>query len=495
MYGNLRRIAALTAVALVLLVVLGVSATSGASATSTTAAGSASAEWAYGASKSYSFGPTVWAGHYPWVRQGNLTIGFSVVLNQVPSPDNASVFQLTAVRTMGVLFSVDYCNPSCTSPAEYLDIYYHQWERSSSQVNLTDQGTVVEGTDSVPALAVLNSSTSLVANLTNTYRWSLPGTGALSGQLVTHSVGVYANVVSQSQVAFNSPFGLLPLSSLSSSPETWSSESSFNASGTSGVGYFGQEQSSAGSSWTLGPHTDQVAVTSAGSVFLNGSYAPGDDLGWDGSSYPAVHLVITGPFAVREGFILIPNSADLFTTSSEAWSDNETGTADASMTALDARASVDGHVGLVASSWQFASTSMNSLVSLQSVGGLVPVASSSDPVGTSAYTLQGQPESVTDAQKQGSCVTTGLGCPAGASTPAWRKLLGTVILGGVVAAVVASLLVVLLAERRRMPPPPYPNANLYPPGAATGPGSKAPAQRPGTPPTSPPDEDPLDHLW
>ena len=494
MYGNFGKVAAVTMVALVLFVVLGVSAAPGASAAPTTATGPGASEWAYGVSKNYSFGPVRWIGHPGWVRQGDLTIGFSVILTQTPPMGDASTFELSVQRTMGVLFSVQYCTPSCASPTEYFDLYYHQWEGTNSQVNLTDQGSVVEGTGPVPALAVLNTSTDVRANLTNTYNWVLPGAGAPSGQLVSHSVAIYANVTSHSQVTFAPAFGLIPLNL--SGPQNWTSESAFNASGSTGAHYFVHEESSAGSSWTLGPGTVPWTVSSAGNVLLIGSYAPGSDWSWGGVNYPAVHLIVVGPFSVRDGLILIPSAADLFATSSEAWSNNQTGDVAASMTALDARATVEGHVGIAASAWQFAPASTDSMDALQSAGGLVPAMGTADPVGSGTYTLQAQPEPVTDAQQQGNCVTTGIGCPTGSTSPPLRKLLGELVVGGVAAAVVASLLVVLVAERRRLPPPPYPNANLYPPGATVGPAvSKPPAQRPGTPPTPPPEEDPLDHLW
>ena len=493
MYGSFRRVAAVTMAALVLFVVLGVSATSGASATPTPAAGSHTSEWAYGVSKNYTFGPVRWIGHPGWVRQGDLIIGFSVILNQTPSTGDPSTFQVAVVRTMGVLFSVQYCTPSCANPSEYLDTHYHQWEYASSQTNLTDQGTVVEDTGSVPALAVLNSSTDFHANLTNTYQWVLPGMGAQSDQLVHHSASVYADVNSTSQVAFSPAFGLFP-QNLSAS-QSWTSESAFNATGVTGAAYFGQERSSAGSTFTLGPGTLQRDVASTGIVSLSGSYTQGHLRSWGGLSYPVIHLSIFGPFSVREGFLLIPNPADLFAPSSEPWSGNQSGSAVASMATLDARASANGHLGIAASSWQFTSTSSDSMNALQA-GGLVPAMSPSDAVGDASYTLQAQPESFLAASQQSNCVTTGIGCPSSAASPPLRKLFAELVIGGVVAAVLATLLVVLVAERRRLPPAPYPNAHLYPPGGGTAAGAaRPPAQRPATPPTSPPEEDPLDHLW
>lgn len=480
-----------------MLTVLGVSAAAPVYASTTaTTSGPNFSEWAYGASRNLSFGPVPWAGHPSWVRQGDLTLGFSVILNETRSSTNASTFELSVVRTMGVLFSVRYCSPSCASPSEYLDIFYHQWENTSSHANLTNQGTVLTAGGPLPAIAILNSSTELQANLTNTYDWLLPGTGMMSGKMVKHTAAIYANVTSGTELAFAPSLGLFPQNNLSSQP-AWTSHSAFNASGATQASYFGYEKSSAGSSWALGPRTAVWGVNASGVLWLSGSVAPHGTMSWGGVSYPVLELNVAGPFSVREGFILVPDTADLFGTSSEAWSANETGDTVASMVSLDARASADGHLGFGASSWQFAPTSTDTMDAFGITGGFVPaMTSASDPVGSASYVLQGQPEPVTDAQSQSNCVTTGVGCPPASSASPLRKLLFSVLVGGIAAAVIATLLVVLVAERRRLPPPVYPNAQLYPPGAAAGPTDpKARGPRPRSPSEPPPEEDPLDHLW
>lgn len=498
MVGGCARAVAVTTATMVLVTVLGVSAAGPVSASPTAGAGSNLSEWAYGASRTYAFGPVPWYGHPGWFRQGNLTLGYSVILNQTNTAANASTFELSMERSMGVMFSVRYCMPSCVSPQEYLDIFYRQWEDSSSHANLTDQGTVESGGRAVSALAIANSSTELQGNLTNTYDWLLPGAGMMSTQMVEHSAVIYAQVASASEVAFAPALGLFPVNP--SSASTWSAHSAFNASSSSGKTYFVRELSSASpTNWTLGPHTVLGGVNLTGELWLNGTVAPGSGMTWGGIQYPVLDLTMSGslPFSVREGVILVPDAADLFGTSPEAWSANETGDALASMVALDARASADGHLGFGASRWQFVPSSTDMMDALATTGGLLPsVTPASDPVGSATYTLQGQPEPVADAQSQSSCVTTGLGCPTGSVASPLRKMLFELVVGGVAATVVAALLVVLVAERRRLPPPTYPNAQLYPPGAAAGPtAGKTRDPRPEPPREPPPEEDPLDHLW
>lgn len=501
MHGSWKRSLAITTAALALLMVFGFSAPMVDAASPAPAASTNTTMWAYGNWTSVSFGPVPWV-HAGWVREGQVTLGFSVVLTQVDPNANAPTFELEVNQTVGVLFAVEYCTPSCSNPTEYMNVSYHQWEHTNSFVNLTDQGSVAEAAGAVPALAVLNSSTRLTANLTNTYGWLLPGSGVMSGRMVGHSAGVYANVASAADVSFAAPhgLGLFPLQLNSSSGQEWTSSSPFNASGSADFTYHLFDQSTAGMNWNLGPKTSAGSVTGSGNISLSGAYSSLDDREWSGLRYPALQLSLTGPFSVREGFVFVPVTADLFGSSSQTWSSNETGSTLASMASLDATEWADGHFGLGASSWRFTPGSSDSVNSLAGPTGLAPAATaSSDPVGSGSYTLQGTPETVPTAQKTGDCVASpsGTGCPltGNGSHGALRGLVEEIAVSGILAAVVATVVAVVVVERRRLPPPAYPNAHLYPPGS-TGPfAPMGAAQRPETPSGPPPEEDPLDHLW
>ena len=498
MYGVFRSPARITAIALVLLMVFGLSATASA-ASPPPSASSNTTEWAYGNTVNYSFGPVKWFDHPGWVRQGSLTLGFSVIFDQIQNDTSSATYELSVVRTMGVRFSVDYCyGSSCIAPAEYFDVHYAQWESLSSYVNLTTNGSVVDSNGTtVPALAILNAATHLQANLTNTYDWALPAPGMTTGPMVNHSVALYANVVSDSLVQFAPYLGLFPLAL--SSATAWNSTSTYTWSGSIGASYYGHQMSSTGISSTLGPYNAHTNLSGSGSVTLTGVYAPASNgtFQYNGQSFPAIQLYVTPPFSIRDAAVLVPTGADLFGHSAEAWSANASGDSAASMSLLDAKAFHDGHIGFEASKWQFVPVSMDMMDQFGSSGGMTTAATSSDPVGYSSYSVQGNPESVSDAQQNGACLTSGQNCPSASSI--LRGLRGPIFVLAVsatLALVVAALVVVLVAERRRFPPPTYPNANLYPPGAA-GPSANAPVgtRRPESPPSSPPEEDPLDNLW
>lgn len=499
MHGRAAKSAAIMMAALVLLVVFGVSAMPGTRAVSAPVPSVTSTEWAYGVVKNISWGPHPLAGHPGWVWKGDATIGFSVILSQTNT--SASTFELDLNWSMGVRWNVEYCLSSCDSPSEFLFNQYAQSEVVDASVNLTDQGTVIEnGTTSVPAVALLNSTSHVVANLTNTARSSFPGpTGMGGGMMVSRSMGVNASVRSDSQVTFDPYLGLFPLDL--SAAQVWSSNASFVGSGGTTASFSGFQMSSTGSGWTLGPGNANWSVASSGNVSLLGSYSPGDKVNFGGVNHPALRVGILSPFfAVREGFFVIPTHADLFGGSPESWSGNETGDASAAMATLDVtpRPAGGGHLGLVASSWRFTSNSLYSADEATAGGALLPAIASSDLVANQS--LQAAPLTLDTARNYASCLAGGPGCPVGTNVLAskLRGLLFSIVVTAVVVAVVATLAIVLVSERRRLPPPAYPNAQLYPPGdAGAGPKEvpRTPGQRPGTPPTSPPDEDPLDHLW
>ena len=79
----------------------------------------------------------------------------------------------------------------------------------------------------------------------------------------------------------------------------------------------------------------------------------------DGDHLSSLQLTVIGPFSVREGFILIPSSVDLFGGSGGPWASVQNGTATATMSYLDAKAFVGGHIGITASNWLYRSTAAN----------------------------------------------------------------------------------------------------------------------------------------
>jgi hypothetical protein len=489
MRGIVRSATAVMSVATVLFMVFVLTAGSVATASPTPATGASQTVWAYGIVKSVSVGPQ--RALDGWTYQGSATVGYSVILNQTNT--SSSTFELSVQRTMGVLFFVEYCLPSCSSPREFSNLTFHAWETVTSSANFTTSGTVLENGGPVPAIALLDTSSQSRANVTEASHSLLPGVGPLPGaNTAERSKYLSANVLSASSVRFGSPLGIIPLDLASA--QQWSSNASFNATGTADFSYYAHSQGPVENS-TLGPASGHYSISPSGNVTLEGLYSPSDTVTFGGVTYPALQITIIGPFSVREGFILIPSQADLFGSTSQPWSASQNGTSSVSMSALDARASVGGHLGIAASSWFFDLASANPADVVGGTGGLTPASTSAtNPV--SSESIQGQPQSVSQATGSSQCLTTGSGCPAsgGGGGPNLHNLFVAAI-GGAVVVVVAVLAIVLVTERRRMPPPAYPNANLYPPGAARSPPGSSGFRAPGAPATPPAEEDPLDHLW
>ena len=304
-----------------------------------------SGSWAYGHVRSISVGPLRAGGG--WVYDATATLGFSVILNQV----NVSETQLalSANRTMGVRLSVEYCLTACPNPSAYATLTFSAWETGDSYAHLTPAGTVQVGDLRVPALALQNASSSLVGNLTESVHRSLPSMGpnALTDRYLR------ATLSSALSVQFTTPLGLFPLDLPLATSENWTSTSLFAARGTIDSQYLYQAESQVGN-FSLGPITNLTSFTPTGAVTVNGSYSaggPDDSVSFGGVTYPAFELTLSGPFAARDGFVLVPASADLFGSATQPWGGNASGESSASMAFLDARASSDGHVGIVASNW------------------------------------------------------------------------------------------------------------------------------------------------
>jgi hypothetical protein len=437
--------------------------------------------WAYGAVQTVDFHGTSSSG---WEYSGNATYGYSVILNQTNT--TASSFELTVNRTMGALFQVHYCYPNCNAPKFFGNISDHIYETDAAAANFTTAGVVYENGASVAAIALNNSQSHLRANLTETSSSYVPG---LIGLPVARSHYLGVNVHAASSVDLTPGLGLLPISLTSA--QSWNSSAAFRAQAAVTYAYY---ESSVGPlrSVQVGPVAGNFSVPSSGNVSLFGSYSPADTATLGGISYSEVALKVVGPFSVREGFILLPSSADLFGGGSgQPWG-TQNGSASATMSYLDARLTVGGHLGIGASQWVYDSSTLGPSTTLASPGGPSKLStfaqSATDAAPTT--TIQGEPESVAGAQGQQSCLLSGAGCPANSSpgTTSLHGIVGLLAVGVVVIVVVS--VIVLVTERRRMPPPAYPNAGLYPPGN-TG---AAPRPAPTNPPP-PAEDDPLRNLW
>ncbi len=438
--------------------------------------------WAYGAVRTVDFAGSGGSGATAYTFSGSATWGFAVILNET-NLSNTN-YSLGVTRAMGVLLDVQYCRPDCSHPTASLTVSHHAWEVENVTANLTTGGTVNETGGAVPALALTSSQLELTAAIRESADYELAG-------VLNASKSLDVNLTGDENLSFSPSLGLLPLDlgpdSSWYSVSTYSSEGSYAWAIAEREAYLGM----------IVPYarSGSGSLARSGSINLSGSDAnPTVALG--GGSYAQVNYTEVGPFVLREGFVLIPTSINVF-GAGQPWSSNESGNTTITVPTADVadRGFVGGHLGFVASGTWWRSTPLDF-----SSGGLVPSlgpalagfapAPAASPGG--AEFVQGEPESPTQAGSNQACLATGTGCPPAAAPRGPLGLLVVTILGaGLVAVLVAALV-----TRRRLPPPAYPNASLYPPGqSSSAPPRAGPAARP--PPARPPPagDDPLGHLW
>jgi hypothetical protein len=446
-------------------------------APATGSGGAGSAVWAYGGLSSFSGVNS--AGAFPY--HTSVTVGAAVVLNETsPSP---GVYDVNVSRTMGVILSAMFCQPSCSHPTLVGEVAYHAWETVDAQLVLTSSASVTVQGSPTPALGLVSSNLSVDAGRTRSS--TVSSDGALVRE-VNLSVVVSANA----QTEFSPALGLLPIPLQSG--EVWNSTSNFSESGS---GNWSISESSLRLPSVSLP--GQLDLNRTGSVNLSGAYSGSIKLA--GARYDQFALTLQGPFSLREGFLLVPSTSDLFGATAPGWlvsalEANATTNASVSQATVDVSGSGQsgGHLGFEGSSSVWSSATPNPAASdvvVGSGGGETPAAVA-PATSSNATTVQSSPEPVPEALADQRCLAAGFGCPA---SPTLRGPLGGVLVIGAVIGVVMAA-VVLVAERRRLPPAVYPNASLYPPSSAVGSAGAGTPSRP-TRPAPPADEDPLGHLW
>lgn len=437
--------------------------------------------WSYGAARTVTVGPVHAADG--WTYQGTATFGYTVTvyLNNTSTND----FELTVHRTVGASFSIQFCLPSCSSPTNWVNLSYRAYQSAVAFSNFTTQGTVTEGAQSVPAVALLNSTVAVVENVTEVADAFLP----IDGWVGVHTFYLAGEISGSSTVEFAQGLGLFPLNLVPGS--AWSSTSSFAATGSAAYSYYYHAYRPLKTT-TVGPVSGPISFNASGSVTIEGSYASGSTVEFGGVAYPAITLTVIGPFSVSEGVIFVPLVADVFGGSSLPWAGNASAATNVAQSNVDVKF-VDGRLHIIASSLKYSTTSANPADTVSSTAGtgLTPAGTASNPVSTTV--IQGEPETSQQAGATQQCITGGSGCPLPQSVAPPRSYLGAIVVIGAIATIGALIAVAVVSRQRKLPPPTYPNAVLYPPGTNGAPRPvRAPAP-PAAPP--PPEEDPLNHLW
>ncbi len=440
--------------------------------------------WAYGAIRSIS-------PHGQGLRYGydaSATLGFAVILGQTDS--GTGNYSVTVNRTMGLLLTANYCAPNCRRPTVKVSVSYHEWESLHADLNFTPEATVDLSGTPTAALGLANSHLGVDVGLNASATW------VDAGELVG-SRALTVQVDGNSSTAFTPALGLVPLSVAPG--DAWTATSAFLETGSASW-----KIADTGAGKLAIPVTGNVSVNGslpfahAGTVSVTGAYSSAVRLA--GSDFDALNLTIAGPFLLREGFLLVPASSDLFGATTPGWLSNNTngaaGNASVSQASIDVTASLlaGSHLGFGASGllWRTGASNPATAAVLAPGAGLGPAAGPVAPAAaaTNSTYVQGEPESVGQATTDQQCLANGVGCPV---APGPRGLLGLLVVAGA-AAVVAVLVAVVIAERRRVPPAVYPNASLYPPGAPAAPSTPLGGRHPERP-APPPEDDPLHHLW
>lgn len=442
-----------------------------------TPSASPGAQWAYGAVRTVDFSGVDASGH---TYAGSATYGFSVILNETSSTSgNVTNSTVHLNRTIGALISAEYCLGKCSPASELANFSYHAWESFNAWANLTTGGAVTVGSLAVPALALQNSSESVAAYLRESIQLG-------HGAIPLHYASLFVNVSGAATVALAPPLGLFPLTASLAPGAVWNSSSAYVAVGaahwSAWVSNWGSAVVHPGNLTTGG----SVNLSGSGTVALSGQYPAGSVFSYDRTDFPALNLSVAGPFAVSEGFLLVPADTDLFGGASHPWSASQNGSSVVTSAYVDIHpgAQYQGHLPVVASSAAWLSVGKDAAAALSPSGAPTPLVAPA--AASNATVVQAQPESVGQATSDQRCLVTGLGCPtAGAGVP-WLRY---AIVGGLVVGL-AGVLAAIVVARRTMPPPAYPNAQLYPPGATV-----SPAPAPTRPAPTPAEDDPLGNLW
>ena len=443
------------------------------------AASNSSHTWAYGAIEILpNTGPRP-AGN-GWLVEGNATLGYTVNITEISTPPT---FELIVYRTMGLAYTIRFCDLTCASPTQWANETFRAYETTVTFANFTTQGTVFQNGTGVLAIALQNTTTFLHANVTEATDVFLP----LAGERGPHLGYLGANLRARSAVTFSPALGLIPDQPIPGT--SWNSSSDFAATGSASWSYYYSLIRP-----VLPPPpvvgSGEISLSANGNVSVLGSYLTGTTpLG--GTQYPTIVLTIIGPFDVREGIIFVPTVADIFGSATQPWSGNATVTTSTQAYTLNLKLSKGAVPQIIASSWKYSTAAANAATSSAVVAapaGISAAATNTSSVGQGV--VQGVPESAAQSQSNQNCLTKGLDC---ASPTSPRSFLGLIVVGGAVVIVAVLAAVAVVSRRRRTPPPVYPNSVLYPPGAAY---PAAPAGGPATPTSPPPPEDdPLDHLW
>ncbi|MFZ1022813.1 MAG: hypothetical protein WAN87_01600 [Thermoplasmata archaeon] len=434
--------------------------------------------WAYGGVKMINVATPTANGS----AAGSAYYGQSTVLSQSAGA-NGSI-SIGAQHTSGAGVDVTYCSPSCGAAVYYEVIWdYHVWENITAFANFTNDAPISTSSGNATGLGLLNSHSQFAANLTEFLEVELH-TAKIT---TTYSRNLAVQVAGSASLNFlpSRPLGLIPgnVASLG----TWSDSAPYSAGWVWSASYYNHTVSA------IGNHVNQTSFSGNGSIpngTMNLSGAnDGTTITLAGKSLLVLSIAISGaPFDLRDGFILIPSSSDLFGSARHAWSDSQSGLTTTQLGNVDYYAGSSNHIGILATRQVYSSSPIAANAN-SSINGSFTEAEPPGLPNLQQVGVQGQPESVNQATQNQQCLTADSCSPSAGPTSPLREL---IVVGAVIGLVVVGLALVV-QRRRQLPAPVYPNAQLYPVGSPLAPNVSAPRSATESPKDS--DPDPLGNLW
>jgi hypothetical protein len=356
--------------------VIALPAASAAPAALRPASGSSSQSWAYGGQEWQN--TTILTSSYLWHQ--STFYGWQVV--QTQHNTSSTVTQVSGVDTAAENYYFQYCVPNCSAPATTENESYQYWSVSNVFANLTAQAAVFESGKSVKAFGILNASSGVRENVSETYSGVLNHAPWYAGSY-------YFGWNSQTGIAFQPALGLVPWNA--SKNQTWNSTSAYSASGGWHETYLYYSNESTASSIeranlsgaNSNRGNESVAGRDAGNVTLSG-----------GATAQRIDLAFTGPYNVSNGLFIVPGSAQVFGGATANWSVQVKTGATAFTAELDMISTAAGARQVVSSAttWSL-STTTGSLA-------VIPSGVSTSVVGR----VQAQPEPVPYAQASSKCL-------------------------------------------------------------------------------------------
>ncbi|HKV90166.1 MAG TPA: hypothetical protein VJQ43_03100, partial [Thermoplasmata archaeon] len=383
-----------------------------------------SQQWAYGGSTWQNVSLT----HNNASYVSHAFFGWQVVVTATNT--SLGTVELEAQRTMAASLFASYCAPSCSHPSTAGNLSIRGNESDTGFANLTALATVYENGTPTLAAGIDNASSRGSANLNESYSLTIGGHTA-SGHLAVAGAA-------RAQVAFTPALGLVPWNAAPN--VTWNASSNYTASGSWSVSYSYGATSFLGTNVSGSGHPS-ANVSSSGTVSVNGT-----DLGpitlRNGKTVPVIVLAISGPFDTIEGIILVPHGFAVFGSGHHDWDNHELGSEAIATSRLDVALDATGHhLAFVASAASYSGADG----SLSGPAALRTAASGS--AAPSATLVQGQPETVADAQHAATCLTTRCAGPsAGAAS-----VLPLLVVGLIGVAVVAAIGALAYRSRNRGP--------------------------------------------